>query len=402
MLLSISLIVLSSLFLSSIFEKLRLPRILGILLAGIIIGPFVLDWIHPDILDLSVDLRQVALIVILVRAGLSLDVSDLKKVGRSAILLSFVPATFELIAITLLAPLFFGITYLEAAIMGSIVAAVSPAVVVPRMIELIKKKQGGKHQVPQLILAGASLDDVYVIVLFMSFLQAYAGGSFSFLQLVMIPLSVILGALLGFGLGILLVRFFKKFHVRDTVKVLVVFAVAFLVVSMEELVKPYVSISGLIAVLFMGIAILYAYDVLAKRLVGKFEKIWVVAEIMLFVLVGASLDPWVAWNAGFLVIILIFSALSIRIVGVFVALIASTLERKERLYVAVSYLPKATVQAAIGAIPLSMGIPSGELILAVAVVSIVISAPLGAILMDKLANRLLNMPHALPILAKKE
>ena len=393
MLLSLSIIILSSLLVASIFSKLKLPRIIGILLTGIIIGPFVLNLIDPELLVLSSDLRQIALIVILVRAGLSLDLGDLKKVGKPAILLSFIPATFEMIAITILAPLLFNITYLEAAIMGSIVAAVSPAVVVPRMIELMKRHRGTKHQVPQLILAGASLDDIYVIVLFMSFLQAEQSGVFSWTQLLLIPVSIILGAALGYCSGRLFVVLFKKFHIRDTIKVLVLFSFAFLFVSLEQSIKDILPISGLIAVLAMGIAVLQHYAILAKRLVGKFEKIWVVAEIMLFVLVGAALNPTFALGAGMMAVVLIGLALIFRIIGVWIALWPSKLTKSEKLYVSFAYLPKATVQAAIGAIPLSLGVPGGELILAVAVVSILITAPLGAILMDKTADRLLNEPQ---------
>ncbi len=393
MLLSLSIIILSSLLVASIFSKLKLPRIIGILLTGIIIGPFVLNLIDPELLVLSSDLRQIALIVILVRAGLSLDLGDLKKVGKPAILLSFIPATFEMIAITILAPLLFNITYLEAAIMGSIVAAVSPAVVVPRMIELMKRHRGTKHQVPQLILAGASLDDIYVIVLFMSFLQAEQSGVFSWTQLLLIPVSIILGAALGYCSGRLFVVLFKKFHIRDTIKVLVLFSFAFLFVSLEQSIKDILPISGLIAVLAMGIAVLQHYAILAKRLVGKFEKIWVVAEIMLFVLVGAALNPTFALGAGMMAVVLIGLALIFRIIGVWIALWPSKLTKSEKLYVSFAYLPKATVQAAIGAIPLSLGVPGGELILAVAVVSILITAPDGAILMDKTADRLLNEPQ---------
>lgn len=397
MLLSLSIIILSSLFMSAIFTKLNIPRIIGILCTGIIIGPYVLDLIAPEILVISTDLRQVALIVILVRAGLSLDLKDLKKVGKPAILLSFIPATFEMIGITLLAPLFFDITYLEAAIMGSIVAAVSPAVVVPRMIELMKHHKGQKHQVPQLILAGASLDDIYVIVLFMSFIQAKQNGSFQWTNLLMIPVSILSGAILGFVTGRLIVYAFKKYHMRDTIKVLMMFSFAFLFVTLEQVIKDIIPISGLIAVIAFGIAILKHHEILAKRLIGKFEKIWVIAEIMLFVLVGAALNPSLAIETGFQAIILICLALLIRTLGVWLAVWPSQLTKSEKIFVSISYLPKATVQAAIGAIPLSLGISGGDVILSVAVVSILITAPLGAILMDHLANKLLSEPSSLPI-----
>ncbi len=397
MLLSLSIIILTSLLMSSLFTRLKLPRMIGFLLTGIIIGPFILDLIAPEILVVSKDLRQVALIVILLRAGLSLDLKDLKKVGKPAILLSFIPATFEMIAITLLAPLFFDITYLQAAMMGSIVAAVSPAVVIPRMIELIKQQKGTKHQVPHMILAGASLDDIYVIVLFMVFLQAEQQGSFQFTNLFNVPVSILLGAVLGYVTGIVCAEVFKKFHMRDTIKVLILFSVSFLWVSLEQIAQDFISISGMIAVIALGIATLKHHEVLAKRLIGKFEKIWVIAEIMLFVLVGAALNPSVALETGFKAVTLIALALLIRVIGVWIAVWPSTLTKPEKWFVAISYLPKATVQAAIGAIPLSLGIPGGSIILSVAVVSILLTAPLGAILMDQLSNRLLIEPEELPI-----
>jgi solute carrier family 9B (sodium/hydrogen exchanger), member 1/2 len=397
MLLSLSIIILSSLFMSAIFTKLKIPRIIGILCTGIIIGPYVLDLIAPEILFISTDLRQVALIVILVRAGLSLDLKDLKKVGKPAILLSFIPATFEMVGITLLAPLFFDITYLEATIMGSIVAAVSPAVVVPRMIELMKHQKGQKHQVPQLILAGASLDDIYVIVLFMSFIQAEQSGSFQWTNILMIPVSILSGAMLGFVTGRFMAYAFKKYHTRDTIKVLMMFSFAFLFVTLEQVIKDIFPISGMIAVITFGIAILKHHEILAKRLIGKFEKIWVIAEIMLFVLVGAALNPSLALETGFQSIILICLALLIRTIGVWMAVWPSQLTKSEKIFVSISYLPKATVQAAIGAIPLSLGISGGGVILSVAVVSILMTAPLGAILMDHLANKLLSEPSSLPI-----
>ena len=389
MLLSAALIILTSLFLSQIFMKLKLPGIIGMLLSGIILGPFVLNLIDPNILNISADLRQIALIVILVRAGLSLDLEDLKKVGRPAILLAFVPATIELIAISLLAPIFFHITYLEALILGSIVAAVSPAVVVPRMLKLMETNYGVEKKVPQLILAGASIDDVYVIVLFASFIQAYQTNSFSLLSIFLIPVSIVLGIILGIISGILLVWFFKIFHIRDTLKVLIMFSVAFLFIVLEQNLSAFIPISGLVAVIILGGTILKKYDILAKRLVGKFEKIWVIAEIMLFVLVGAAVDISVLVNVGLFSILLIFIALLFRMLGVWIALIRTNLNQKEKLFVSISYTPKATVQAAIGAIPLSLGIASGNLILTIAVLAIIITAPFGAILMDKTYKKLL-------------
>ena len=391
MLLSLALIVLLSLILSSIFQRLRLPSLVAMLISGIILGPYVLNLIDPGLLSISLDLRQIALIIILFRAGLTLDLKDLKRIGKTAILLSFIPATFELIAITLLAPLFFNITYLEAAIMGSVLAAVSPAVVVPRMIRLIESNRGTNHSIPQLIMAGASVDDIYVIVLFMSFLQMYETNSFSFLSLAMLPLSILLGVILGAVVGLALVWFFKRVHIRDTIKVLILLSVSFLFIELQDWLKPILSLSGLIAVMAMGVTLLKFYAPLAKRLVGKFEKIWVLAELMLFVLVGAAVDITVIPSVGLSSIIIIVCALIIRSLGVLIALTTARLTRKEKLFVIVSYLPKATVQAAIGSIPLSYGLASGQLILTMAVLAILITAPLGAILMDTTSKRWLRV-----------
>jgi len=390
MLLSIALIVISSLIISQIFNMLKLPRIIGMLITGIILGPFVLDLISPDILQISTDLRQIALIVILIRAGLSLDLEDLKKVGKSAVLLSFIPATIEMVAITLFAPLLFNISYLEAAILGSVIAAVSPAVVVPRMIELIKTGFGQDKKIPQMILAGASIDDVYVIVIFTSLIQMYQGQGFSVISFLLVPVAIILGIILGVISGVLLVKFFKKFHMRDTLKVLIIFSVGFLFIVLEQSIKSSFPISGLIAVMALGVTILKTHDILAKRLVSKFEKIWVIAEIMLFVLVGAAVDITVMVHVGLLAVALIGISLIFRMIGVIIALIKTPLVSKEKGYVGFSYLPKATVQAAIGAIPLSLGIPSGQLILTIAVLAILVTAPLGAVLMDKTYSKFLN------------
>jgi len=383
MLLSLVLIIFLSLALSKICMLLKLPGLLGMLVTGIVLGPFVLDLIDPSILTIAPDLRQIALIVILVRAGLSLDLKDLKEVGKTAFLLSFIPASIEMIAITLLAPLFFGISYLEAAIMGAVVAAVSPAVVVPRMIKLMKTNYGKEKRIPQLILASASIDDVFVIIIFMSLIRAYQVGTFQFVSILFIPLSIVLGILLGILCGICLTKLFKAFHMRDTVKVLIIFGISFSLVTLEYVLDHVIPISGLIAVVTLGISILYTYPILAKRLVGKFEKIWVIAEIMLFVLVGAALQISILKDVGLFAVLLILSALVFRIIGVYVALIGTKLNMAEKLFVAISYTPKATVQAAIGSMPLALGIPSGHIILSVAVLAIVLTAPIGAILIDK-------------------
>lgn len=389
MLLSVSLIIIISLMLAKIFNLLKLPPILGMLLAGMILGPYALNLIDPSIMGISTDLREIALIVILIRAGLSLHVDDLKKVGRPAILLSFVPATIEIIAITVLAPLFFDIDIKTALVMGAIVAAVSPAVVVPRMIKLMESGYGREKRIPHMILASASIDDVYVIVLFYAFLQLAQGDSFHIATLINIPISIGLGIVVGILIGFISQKFFKIFHMRDTIKVLLIFAVGFLFMTLEDVLINIVPLSGLLAVVAFGIAINHFYPQLSKRLVKKFEKIWVVAEIMLFVLVGALVNLSVLSDVGLFAVILINIAVSFRLIGVFMSLIKTKLNAKERLFVAGSYTPKATVQAAIGAIPLSLGLAHGELILMVSVLAIIITAPLGAIFIDLYHKKLL-------------
>lgn len=390
MLLSLAIIILSSLILARIFKFIKLPPILGMLLAGIIIGPYALDLIDLNILNISDDLRQIALIVILIRAGLALNISDLKKIGSKGLLLAFLPATFEIIAVILIAPLIFNISYTTAAIMGAIVAAVSPAVVVPRMIKFIDEGYGIEKKIPQMILAGASIDDVYVIVLFYAFLKLGQGGSLDLMTVLNIPISIILGIFLGVIVGYLGSLFFKKTNIRDTVKVLIIFAAGFLFVTLEDVLSKTIALSGLLAVMSFGISLKRNSPEISERLVVKFEKIWVVAEIMLFVLVGALVDVTVLVNVGLLAILLIIIAMVFRMLGVYVSLLGSNLNYKEKLFTAISYTPKATVQAAIGAIPLSLGLPHGELILMVSVLAIIITAPFGAIMMDNLHQKLLK------------
>ncbi len=390
MLFSLSLILILGFSLSGIFNRLRLPGLLGMILTGIILGPYALNLISPDILDISSDLREIALIIILTRAGLNIDIKDLKKVGRPAILMCFVPALFEITAVTLLAPLFFNISYIEAAIMGSVLAAVSPAVIVPRMIHLIDSGYGKDKSIPQLIMAGASVDDIFVIVLFASFMGMYAGDGFNPSSLLLVPISILLGIALGIISGYIFVKLFKAIHVRDTVKVLIMLSLAFLFVSFEDFVKPYFPVSGLIAVMAFSATILSQYEVLAKRLMGKFSKIWVAAEILLFVLVGSAVDISYLKGAGISSISLIVIALVIRIAGVNLSILGTKLNSKERLFCSIAYLPKATVQAAIGAAPLAAGVSAGNLILTVAVVAILISAPIGAIGIDNSYSKLLN------------
>lgn len=389
MLFSLALILIIGFTLSGILNRLRLPGILGMLITGVILGPFVLNLISPDILNISKDLRQIALIVILSRAGLSLDVKDLKRVGRPAILMCFVPATFELVAITLLAPILFKVSYIEAAIMGTVLAAVSPAVVVPRMLKVMEGGYGKKKSIPQLILAGASVDDVYVIVLFTAFMGMYQGKGFSVLSLTAVPISIVVGLAIGILSGLLLVFLFKKLHIRDTVKILIILSVSFLFVTLESEVKAYVPMSGLLAVMALGGTILKKYEILAKRLSNKFSKVWVGAEILLFVLVGAAVDIRFVSDAGLMAVILILSALIFRICGVYICLIKTKLTNKEKLFCAIAYLPKATVQAAIGSIPLSAGVLAGNTILTVAVLAILITAPIGAIGIDRTYKKLL-------------
>ncbi|HOJ09346.1 MAG TPA: cation:proton antiporter [Clostridiales bacterium] len=390
MLFSLALMVLCGLVLSGTMQKLKIPGLVGMLLTGIVLGPYALNLIAPELLNISADLREIALIVILTRAGLALDINDLKKVGRPAILMCFIPATFEIAATTIFAPMFFPISHLEAAIMGTVLGAVSPAVIVPKMLKLMESGYGKSKSIPQLILAGASVDDIYVIVLFTSFMGMYSGSSFDIGSLVKIPVAIVVGLLIGILVGLALVKLFKIIHMRDTVKILILLSTSFLLVTLESVIKAYVPMSGLLAVMALGGTILKQYGILAERLSGKFSKIWVAAELMLFVLVGATVDISYAARAGIAAVALIFIAVIIRVCGVFVCLIRTKLNTKERLFCAIAYLPKATVQAAIGGLPLAAGVAAGNTILAVAVLAILITAPLGAIGVDASYKKLLT------------
>ena len=390
MLLSLSLILIVGFSLSGILNRLKIPGLLGMILTGIVLGPYVLNLISSDILDISSELRQIALIIILTRAGLNIDLKDLKKVGTPAILMCFVPAAFEIAAVTILAPIFLNISYIEAAIMGSVLAAVSPAVIVPRMINLMDKGYGKDKSIPQLIMAGASVDDVFVIVMFASFMGMYKGQGFNASSLISVPISIIAGVVLGIITGYIFVKVFKAIHVRDTIKVLIMLSISFLFVSLEEFAKPFFPISGLIAVMSFSGTILQQYEILAKRLMGKFSKIWVIAEILLFVLVGAAVDISYLSHAGLASVVLILLALTLRIIGVNLSLIKTDFNAKERLFCSIAYLPKATVQAAIGAVPLAAGVSAGNTILTVAVLSILITAPIGAIGIDNTYKRFLT------------
>ena len=390
MLISVALILIFGFILSGIFNKIHIPGLLGMLVAGIVLGPHVLNLIDPSILQISADLREIALIVILVRAGLSLDIKDLKKVGRPAILMSFVPATFEIIGAVLLGSWLIGVSVVEAAIIGAMLAAVSPAIIVPKMLTLMEKGYGTKKSIPQLVMAGASADDIYAIVLFTSFIGIAKGGSFHAWSLLTVPVSIITGFAVGIGAGMLLVLVFKRFHIRDTIKVLIILGAAFLLVGFEAHISAVVPFSGLLAVMALGGTILKMREEVAKRISGKFSKIWVAAELILFVLLGAAVDIRYMFQAGIWAVVVIVGALLFRAIGTSLSLIKSGYNAKEMLFCNISYLPKATVQAAVGAIPLAAGVASGNIILSIAVLSILITAPLGAIGIDLSYKKLLT------------
>lgn len=396
MLTSLSLIFLVGLSMAFICRKIKLPRIIGMLITGIALGPFVLDLLDPKILGISSELRQTALIIILIKAGLSLNISDLKKVGRPAVLMSFLPALFEIGAFVLLAPRLLHITVLDSAIMGAVLGAVSPAVVVPRMVQLMDENCGTDKQIPQLILAGASLDDVFVIVLLSTFINMAQGGSAKIMDFVNIPISIILGILLGAAFGFVLAFLFELAHkrgnsMRQSIKTIILIGAAFLLMAIETWLEGTVSISGLLAVMSMACVIqLRCRKEVSDDLSAKYGRLWLAAEVILFVLVGAAVDIRYTLQAGAMAVLVIFIALIFRSVGVLVCLIGTKLNRKEKLYCIIAYLPKATVQAAIGSVPLSLGLPCGNIVLSVAVLSILITAPLGAILMDLTYKKLLN------------
>lgn len=390
MLFSLTLIFLSGIVLGSIFNRLKLPQLLGMLLTGIILGPYLLNLLDPKILSISTDLRQIALIIILTRAGLNLDINDLKRVGRPAVLMCFVPATFEILGMIIFAPKFLGLGLLDSAILGTVIAAVSPAVVVPKMLKLMEDGYGTEEGIPQLIMAGASVDDVFVIVLFTSFIGLASNGIFSALNLIKIPTSIFFGISVGFLCAILLIYFFKKVHIRDSMKVIIILNISFLLVTFEHSLTGIIGFSGLLAIMSMGTGIQEKNSILAKRLSSKYSKLWIAAEVMLFVLVGATVNIKYALGASIPAILLIMTVIVFRMVGVFLCLLGTSLSYKERLFCMIAYCPKATVQAAIGSIPLSMGLSSGNIILTVAVLSILITAPLGAFAIDFSYKKLLN------------
>lgn len=389
MLLSVSCILLLGMLMGYLCKKIHLPSLTGMLLTGILLGPYVLNLIDSSILQISTELRKIALIIILTRAGLSLNFEDLKKVGRPAIFMCFVPACFEILGMILFAPKILHISLLEAAILGSVIAAVSPAVIVPNMIQLIDEGYGTNKSIPQLILAGASVDDVFVIVLFSAFTGIAQGSSISIQSFINIPISIIFGAIAGFLIGMFLSNFFKKVHVRDTSKVIIIMCISFLFVVFEDTFK-WIPFASLIGVMCIGVALQKYRGVVAVRLSSKFNKLWVVAEIILFVLVGASVDIDYAFNAGVQAIILLLLVLIFRMVGVFTCLLRTNLNMKERFFCMIAYCPKATVQAAIGGVPLAMGLACGNIVLTIAVVSILLTAPLGAFLIEHTYKKLLT------------
>lgn len=396
MLTSLSFVFLVGLSMGWICNRIKLPKIIGMLVTGIVLGPYVLDLLDSSILHISAELRQMALIIILLRAGLTLDIGDLKAVGRPAVLMAFLPASFEILAFTLLAPSILGVTRIEALVMGAVLGAVSPAVVVPRMVKLIETGYGTKKAIPQLILAGASCDDVFVIVLFTTFVGMESGGSVNVMDFANIPISIVLGVLLGGVVGYVLSLVFENAyrrgrHIRNSVKVIVILGFAFALMGVETHLEQYISISGLLAVMSMASVIrIKSEDVVTERLSQKFGKIWIAAELLLFVLVGAAVDIRYTMTAGAPAVLMIFLALLFRSLGVMLSLMGTNLNYRERLFCIISYLPKATVQAAIGSVPLSMGLPSGQMILSVAVLAILITAPLGAIGMDLQYEKLLT------------
>ena len=395
MLTSLAFIFLVGLSMAAICQRLKLPRIIGMLLTGIILGPYVLDLLDPKILSISAELRQMALIIILLKAGLSLDLSDLKKVGRPAIMMSCVPASCEILGFLIFAPMILHITRVEAAVMGAVLAAVSPAVVVPRMVQLIEQKYGTEKSMPQLILAGASCDDIFVIVLFSTFTSMAQGGSASVMDFVNIPVSIVLGIVLGAVTGYLLACFFetayaRKHCVRNSMKVIIVLGVSFLLMAVETWLKGIVSVSGLLAVVSMACVLkIKCVPSVSARLSEKFGKLWLAAEVLLFVLVGAAVDIRYTMEAGAAAVLMILVALLFRSVGVAICLLGTSLNKKEKLFCMIAYLPKATVQAAIGSVPLAMGLPCGKIVLSVAVLAILLTAPLGAIGMDATYRRFL-------------
>lgn len=396
MLTSLSLIFLVGLGMSAICKKLKLPGIVGMLITGVVLGPYVLNLIDESVLGISSQLRQMALIIILIKAGLSLNIADLKKVGRPAVMMSCVPASFEILGYFLFAPYVLGITRTEALVMGAVLGVVSPAVVVPRMVKLMEEGYGTEKSIPQLIMAGASCDDIFVIVLFYTFASMAQGGKANIMDFVNIPVSIVLGVLLGIIFGYILSVLFEKTdlhknHIRNTTKTIIILGVSFLIMSIETWTKNIVSVSGLLAVVSMACVLKKrSEESISKSLSDKFGKLWIGAEVLLFVLVGSAVDIRYTLDAGIGAVGMILIALVFRAIGVVICTAGTELNLKERLFCVIAYLPKATVQAAIGSVPLAMGLPCGNIVLSVAVVAIIITAPLGAFGIDTTYKKLLE------------
>lgn len=390
MLFSLAIIFLLGMILGSIFKKMHLPSLLGMLITGIVLGPYALNILSPDLLAISGDLRKIALIIILTRAGLNLDIQDLKKVGRPAILMCFIPALFEISGTMILAPKLFHISLIEAGILGTVIAAVSPAVIVPKMLKIMNEGYGIKKSIPQMILAGASVDDIFVIVLFSIFINLAKGVKISLLNLASIPISIVTGLATGFIIGVLLYKFFQNYHIRDSAKVLIILSISFLLVTLEEHISSFIPFSGLLGIMTIGGTIQKYKSELSQRLALKYSKLWVAAEICLFVLVGATVNLNYAINAGTDALFLLIFVLLFRIIGVLLCVAKTSLNNKEKIFTMISYTPKATVQAAIGSIPLALGLACGDTVLTVAVLSILITAPLGALAIDLSYKKLLS------------
>lgn len=390
MLKSIALIMLIGMSAGWVCRKVKLPGLIGMLFTGIILGPYVLNMLDSSILLVSADIRKIALVIILTRAGLTLNLEDLKKVGRPAFLMCFVPATFEMIGMIILAPRLLDVSLIESAVIGAVVAAVSPAVVVPKMIKLMEDGYGTKQGIPQLILAGASVDDVYVIVMFTAFTSLAQGGNVSVMSFVNIPVSIMFGIIIGIIIGKALAVVWKKLHIRDTVKAAIFLSVALLLVDIEASLNTPITFASLISVMFIGIALKKDRPEVAFRLSQKYNKMWVWAEVMLFVLVGATVDIGYVAYAGVSSIVIIIGALIFRMAGVALCMAGTKLKLKERVFCMLAYTPKATVQAAIGGVPLSMGLACGNTVLTVAVLAIIITAPLGAFAIDMTYRKLLK------------
>lgn len=390
MLLSIALILIVGVFMGFVCKKIKLPSLIGMLLTGVVLGPYVLNLLDPSILSISGDIRKIALIIILTRAGLSLDLGELKRIGRSALFMCFLPATFELAGMLLIGPRLLGLSLKEAAVVGAVLAAVSPAVVVPRMVKLIDEGYGVKKGIPQLILAGASVDDIYVIVLFTTFVGMLQGDKVSVMSFVNIPVSIVLGIGIGLLIGFLLSKMFARFNIRATVKVIITLSLSLALASIEDMLNTPVTFSALIAIMFIGIALKKELGDKVTEISAKYTKLWVGAEVFLFVLVGATVNISYLAKVGVTAVIVIACALVFRMLGVFVSLLGTGLNGGEKLFTMMAYCPKATVQAAIGGVPLMLGLACGDITLTVAVLAIVITAPLGAFVIDATYKKLLK------------